>query len=153
VTDDWLDLLVALLDAEARFLVIGAHAMAVHGVPRGTQDLDVWVEPTPENAERVWRALAGFGAPLASLGITRGDFDHPGPIIQLGVPPNRIDLLTAISGIVDFEAAWAGRSVHRVRGHHVPFLGRSDLIVNKRASGRRKDLADLEALGELPPSP
>lgn len=153
MTDDWLDLLVALLDAEARFLVIGAHAMAVHGVPRGTQDLDVWVEPTSENAERVWRALAGFGAPLTSLGITRGDFDHPGPVIQLGVPPNRIDLLTMISGIPDFEAAWASRSVHAVRGHLVPFLGRAELIVNKRASGRRKDLADLEAMGELPPSP
>lgn len=153
MNDDWLDILRALLHTEARFLVIGAHAMAVHGVPRGTQDLDIWVEPSPANAERVWRALAEFGAPLPTLGITRGDFDHPGPIIQLGLAPNRIDVLTAISGVSDFMQAWDGRSVHEVRGHRVPFLGRAELIVNKRASGRRKDLADLEALGELPPSP
>jgi hypothetical protein len=153
VNDDWLDILRALLASEARFLVIGAHAMAVHGVPRGTQDLDVWVEPSPSNAERVWRALAEFGAPLASLGITRGEFDHPGAIIQLGLPPNRVDVLTSLSGLPDFSAAWAGRTVHEVGGHRVPFLGRAELIVNKRASGRRKDLADLEALGELPPSP
>jgi hypothetical protein len=153
VNDDWFDLLRALLDAEARFLVIGAHAMAVHGVPRGTQDLDIWIEPTPANADRVWRALAAFGAPLPSLGIAREDFDHPGPIIQLGLPPNRIDVLTAISGVPEFATAWHGRTVHAVRGHAVPFLGRADLVANKRASARRKDLADLEALGELPPSP
>lgn len=153
VTDDWFEILLTLLESEARFLVIGAHAMAVHGVPRGTQDLDVWVEPSPENAERVWRALAAFGAPLTTLGVSRGDFDHPGPVLQLGLPPNRIDILTAISGVSDFAAAWAARSVHEVRGREVPFIGRAALIANKRATGRRKDLADLEALGELPPSP
>ena len=153
VNDDWFDILRALLASDARFLVIGAHAMAVHGVPRGTQDLDVWVEPSPANAERVWRALAEFGAPLSSLGSPGGTSITPVPIIQLGLPPNRIDVLTAISGVPDFSAAWNARSVHEVRGHRVPFLGRAELIVNKRASGRRKDLADLEALGELPPSP
>lgn len=153
MNDDWFDVLLALLDADARFLVIGAHAMAVHGVPRGTQDLDVWIEPSPANAERVWRALAAFGAPLTSLGISRGDFDHPGPILQIGLPPNRIDVLTTISGVPDFGRAWAGRTEHEVRGRRLPFLGRGDLIVNKQASGRRKDLADLEALGVLPPSP
>jgi hypothetical protein len=153
VTDDWLDLLVALLETQTRFLVVGAHAMAVHGVPRGTQDLDVWIEPTPANAARTWQALAQFGAPLTSLGITPADFDHPGPIVQLGLPPNRIDVLTAISGVSDFAAAWAGRQVVEVQGRFVPFLGRAELVVNKRASGRRKDLADLEALGELPPTP
>jgi len=127
--------------------------MAVHGVPRGTQDLDVWIEPTPENAERVWQALAAFGAPLASLGITRQDFAQPGAIVQIGLPPNRIDVLTTISGVPDFGTAWGERSVHQVRGCPVPFVGRATLIVNKRASGRRKDLADLEALGELPPLP
>jgi len=153
VTDDWFEVLLALLETDARFLVVGAHAMAVHGVPRGTQDLDVWIEPSPENAERVWRALTAFGAPLSGLGVSRGDLDHPGAILQLGLPPNRIDLLTEISGVPDFAAAWASRSVHEVRGHGVPFIGRAALIVNKRATGRRKDLADLEALGELPPSP
>lgn len=151
MNDDWFDILRALTDVGASFLVVGAHAMAVHGFPRGTQDLDVWVEPSPGNADRVWQALAAFGAPLTSLGITRQDFDHPGPIIQVGVPPYRIGLLTSISGIPDFKTAWNERSVHVVRGLPVAFLGRSTLVRNKRASGRRKDLSDLEALGELPP--
>lgn len=153
MNDDWFDLLQALVAAEARFLVVGAHAMAVHGVPRGTQDLDVWVDPSPSNAERVWQALTSFGAPLTALGITRQDFAQPGAVIQIGVPPNRIDMLTAISGVPEFALAWRDRQIHVVRGCRVPFLGRDALVVNKRASGRRKDLADLEALGELPPLP
>lgn len=153
MNDDWFDLLQAFLAARARFLVVGAHAMAVHGVPRGTQDLDIWIEPTSENAERVWQALATFGAPLSSMGIVRQDFIQPGAIIQIGLPPNRIDVLTTISGVPDFNSAWSARRVQQVRGAPIPFLGRAALIVNKRASGRRKDLADLEALGELPPLP
>ena len=150
MTDDWIDLLAELLTARARFLIVGAHAMAVHGVPRGTQDLAVWIDARPLNEERVWRALAAFGAPLTNLGITHADLQRPGTVIQLGLPPNRIDLLTSISGLPDFDAAWAERVEHVVRGQLVPFLGRAALIENKRASGRRKDLSDLEALGELP---
>jgi hypothetical protein len=153
VTDDWYDLLVALLDGESRFLVVGAHALAVHGVPRGTQDLDVWIDPDASNVERVWCALADFGAPLANLGTTRDDLRRADTVVQLGLPPNRIDLLTAISGIPDFSSAWAARVEFDVRGRHVPFLGRDALIRNKRASGRRKDLADIEALGEDPDMP
>ena len=153
MSDDWFDLLQALVNAEARFLVVGAHAMAVHGVVRGTQDLDVWIEPTPANAERVWQALTVFGAPLTGLGVTRDDFVQPGAVIQIGLPPNRIDVLTAISGVPEFATAWRDRQVHAVRGCLVPFLGRKALVVNKRACGRRKDLADLEALGEIPPLP
>jgi hypothetical protein len=153
VTDDWFDLLAALLDARARFLVVGAHALAVHGVPRGTQDLDVWIDPDPANVERVWQALADFGAPLAGLGVTRDDLRRVDTVVQLGLPPNRIDLLTSISGIPDFAAAWAARAEHELRGRRVPFLGRDALIRNKRASGRRKDLADVEALGEDPDAP
>jgi len=148
VTDDWTDLLVALLDAQARFLVVGAHAMAVHGVPRGTQDLDVWVDPAPENAERVWTALANFGAPLGSLALSRNDFVRPDTVVQLGVPPQRVDLLTTISGVPDFDAAWSGRREAAVAGRSVPFIGRAELVANKRAAGRLQDLADLEALGE-----
>ncbi|HEX5385327.1 MAG TPA: hypothetical protein VFW66_01355 [Gemmatimonadales bacterium] len=151
MTDDWGDLLGALTAAGARFLVVGAHAMAVHGVPRGTQDLDVWIEPTPANADRVWRALAAFGAPLDDLRVTPADLLHAGSVVQLGIPPNRIDLLTGLSGLPEFEAAWAARVEHAFAGCVVPFLGRAALIANKRASGRRKDLADLEALGELSP--
>jgi hypothetical protein len=148
VTDDWVDFLHALLAAGARFLVVGAHAMAVHGVPRGTQDLDVWIDVRAENAERVWQALATFGAPLASLGLTHDDLQQPNTVIQLGLPPNRIDLLTTISGISDFDAAWDERAELEVRGQRVPFLGRATLVDNKRATGRHKDLGDLEALGE-----
>jgi hypothetical protein len=151
VTDDWADLLHALLDTGARFLVVGAHALAIHGVPRGTQDLDIWIDPTADNSERVWRGLAAFGAPLQSLQISLDDLQRPDTVIQLGLPPNRIDLLTTITGLPDFDRAWAGRVEHLVRGRSVSFLGRAALIENKRATGRRKDLGDLEALGELPP--
>lgn len=150
MNDDWIDMLSALRDAQAKFLVVGAHALAVHGVPRGTQDLDILVDATPENAERVWRALVLFGAPVNSLGISKADLVTPGTVIQFGLPPNRIDFLTSISGIPDFETAWAGRVTHDLRGYPVPFLGRAELIANKRAAGRRKDLADVEALGEDP---
>lgn len=151
MNDDWFDLLQALVDAKARFLVVGAHAMAVHGVPRGTQDLDVWIDPVSENASRVWSALAAFGAPMTTLGVSQHDFTQAGVVVQVGIPPNRIDLLTTISGVPEFEMAWQDRSEHAVRHLLVPFLGRAALITNKRASGRRKDQADLEALGELPP--
>jgi hypothetical protein len=136
--------------AHARFIVVGAHAMAVHGVPRATQDLDVWIEATAENADRVWRALVDFGAPLADLGITAAEFNRPGTVIQIGLPPNRIDILTEISGVADFEAAWNDRVEHEIEGRSIPSIGLASLITNKRAAGRLKDLADNEALGETP---
>lgn len=148
MTDDWADALAALIAAEARFLVVGAHALAVHGVPRATQDLDVWVEPSAENAARVWNALAAFGAPLGDLGIQVEDFHTEGNVIQLGLPPRRIDVLTAISGVDSFATAWTHRVERMVHGHRVPFIGREALIANKRAAGRLRDLADIEALGE-----
>lgn len=148
MTDDWFDVIAAMLDADVRFLIVGAHALAVHGVPRGTQDLDIWIEPTAENALRVRRALDDFGAPVDALGITTEDLVREATVIQFGLPPNRIDLLTALTGVADFAAAWLGREEHEVRSRRVPFLGRSTLVANKRATGRTKDLADLEALGE-----
>jgi hypothetical protein len=150
MTEDWSDLLAALVGARARFIVVGAHALAVHGVPRATQDLDVWIEATADNAVRVWQAPVDFGAPLEDLGIQAVDFTRPGTVIQLGVPPNRIDILTGISGVSDFEATWRNRVEHDVEGRPIPFLGRDALIANKRAAGRLKDLADIEALGETP---
>ena len=146
---DFVDFLAALLAADARFLVVGAHALAVHGVPRATGDIDVWIERSPENAARVWRALDAFGAPAPALGLQRVDLETPDQVVQIGLPPRRIDILTGVSG-VEFGDAWTDRVVHRVDGLDVPFLGREALIRNKRASGRFKDLGDLEALGEDP---
>jgi len=149
VNEDFLDLLGALIAAEARFLVVGAHAMAVHGVPRATGDLDVWVSTEAANADRVWEALLRFGAPVAAMGVSRQDLSRPEQVVQIGLPPRRIDILTSISG-VSFDEAWGGRVTHEVGGLAVPFLGRDELVRNKRATGRTKDRADLEALGETP---
>jgi hypothetical protein len=149
MNDDFRDLLKALLEAGVRFLVVGAHAMAVHGVPRATGDLDVWIAVDADNADRVAGALARFGAPLAAMGVSRADFLREDQVVQIGLPPRRIDVLTSISG-VRFAEAWTGRVTHEVAGMAVPFLGRASLVANKRASGRAKDLADLEALGEKP---
>jgi hypothetical protein len=150
MTDDWIDALVSLMAAGARFMVVGAHAMAVHGVPRATQDLDIWIEATEENAARVWRAFVAFGAPLDALGIKQSDFTRPGTIIQIGLPPNRIDVLTEISGVDSFDDAWEERVDRGIGGRSIPFLGRASLLANKRATGRLRDLADVEALGEQP---
>lgn len=144
---DFRDLLAALTDTDARFLIVGAHALAAHGVPRVTGDLDIWIEPTNENAARVWAALALFGAPLSSLDLRQSDFTQPDQVIQLGVPPYRIDLMTGLSGI-NFGEAWEGRLTGTLFEVPVLFLGRDAFIRNKRASGRPKDLDDLRSLGE-----
>jgi hypothetical protein len=145
VNEDFRDLLKALQDAGSRFLVVGAHAMAVHGVPRATGDLDVWVRPSRENAERVWKALLSFGAPMKGLDVSQQDLETPETVIQIGLPPRRIDILTSLTGL-EFDASWDNRAIHRVEQMDVPFLGREDLIRNKRATGRTRDLADLEIL-------
>lgn len=145
MNDDFLDMLSALERAGARFLVVGAHAMGVHGVPRATGDLDVWVSPDRANAGRVWSALLDFGAPVAAMGVSVTDLEAPDTVVQIGMPPRRIDLLTGISG-VGFDEAWESRVLHRVGTLRVPFLGREALVKNKRASGRPKDLADLDVL-------
>lgn len=138
---DFIDLLRAFIVADVRFLVVGAYALAFHGRPRGTGDLDVWVDATPENASRVLRALRTFGAPLQD--VAEADFATPGITCQIGVAPGRVDLLTDLTGL-RFVDAWA----NRVRGPFgeldVDFVGRSDFIANKRATGRAKDLIDIE---------
>lgn len=148
VPTDFADLLVELLEAGVRFLVVGGYAVAHHGHPRATKDIDVWVCPGAENADRVIRALRRFGAPLASLGVTRDDFLTAGQTVQIGVPPLRIDLLTEIAG-VDFESAWTTRERFVLGEHEIPILGRTQLLANKRASGRPQDLADVDALERL----
>jgi hypothetical protein len=146
VNEDFRDLLRALVAAHVRFLVVGAHALAFHGVVRATLALDIWVEPTPENAKRVWSALAAFGAPLHALRVGEDDFVRPNALVQFGSPPNRIDVLTTLSGLT-FASAWAERVEAEVDGVSVPFLSRASLVANKRATGRKKDAVDLDALG------
>jgi hypothetical protein len=141
---DFRDLLYAFVAREVRFLLVGAYALAVHGRPRATGDLDLWVEPTPENASRTHQALREFGAPLHDL--TPEDLSTPGVVFQIGVAPVRIDVLTQISG-VEFAAAWSRRQEAPFEDVTIPVIGREDLIANKRATGRLQDLADLERLG------
>ena len=142
---DFQDVLESLLRSGARFLVVGALALAVHGVPRATGDLDIWIQTTEDNVDRVWEALLQFGAPLATIGVSRNDLRKEGTVVQIGLPPRRLDILTGLSG-VSFEQAWGARTLHTVGTFEVPFLGREDLIRNKRSAGRLKDLADVEAL-------
>ena len=142
---DFAEMLSALSEAGAEFLVVGAHALAAHGAPRATGDLDIWVNATPRNAERVLAALRVFGAPLANLTID--DLTKPDIVFQIGVVPSRIDILTGISG-VRFSEAWGRRIEVDIEGTKVPILGRDDFVSNKRASGRPKDRIDLELLGD-----
>jgi len=148
MSPDFLDMLSALSDANADFLVVGAHALAAHGVPRATGDLDLWIRPTLDNARAVHRGLATFGAPLEDLAIE--DLVEPNLVFQIGVAPARVDIMTSISG-VEFEEAWASRLIVAIDDLEVPVLGRAHFIRNKRACGRPQDLADvarLEALGD-----
>ena len=137
---DFRDMLSTLSEANADFLVVGAYALAAHGFPRATGDLDIWIRPTPENAQRVWQALVKFGAPLSQLAVQ--DLHSPDIVYQIGVAPRRIDILTSISGI-DFEEAWKNRKTIAHEGIQFAILCRGDLIANNRACGRPKDLADI----------
>lgn len=143
VNPDFRDLFAALNAAGARYLLVGGYAVAFHAEPRFTKDLDVWTEPSPANAPRVREALHAFGAPLQDLTI--GDLERPDLIFQIGVPPNRIDIVTGIDG-VHFDEAWPGRAETTYGDQAIPVIGRSALIRNKRASGRPQDLLDLEIL-------
>ena len=145
MNQDFLDLLRAFIDHNVRFLIVGAYALGVHGRPRATGDLDVWVDPTPENAPRVMSALEQFGAP--TLQVSAADFSHPGIVFQMGLPPLRIDVLTELSGL-SFEEAWPTRTSASFGPLEVDVLGREAFIKNKRATGRAKDLGDIESLGE-----
>ncbi len=147
LNDDFRDLLTALAREGVEFIIVGAYALAFHGVPRATGDIDVFVRPSERNAARLWKALAAFGAPLQSSGVVAKDFEEPGVVYQIGLPPRRIDVMTEISGM-SFDEAWGSRVPAEVSGATVFFLGKEALVRNKRAAGRTKDLADLERLGK-----
>ncbi|MBI5303453.1 MAG: hypothetical protein HY868_15070 [Chloroflexi bacterium] len=142
-SQDFKEFIESLNANRARYLVIGGYAVAFHGHPRYTKDLDVWVERTPQNAARVVKALAQFG--FASLGLTVNDFLAPDQIIQLGNPPSRIDILNELQG-VEFASSYRSRVRVKVDGVNVNFIGLANLKKNKKAVGRLQDLADVENL-------
>lgn len=144
---DFLDLLRAFAAADVRFLVVGAYAVGVHGRPRATKDLDVWIEPSADNAPRVIRALVEFGAPL--MGLTAADFARPGVGLQIGVAPARIDIVTQVSGLSFAQALATHVEVDFAPDVRCPVIGYEALLTNKRAAGRPQDLADIAALERL----
>lgn len=140
---NFLDVLRDLSEENAEFLVVGAYAMAAHGHVRATGDLDIWVGHAPENAERVYAGLARFGAPLSR--IQPKNFAEPDVVFQMGIAPNRVDILTSIDG-VEFHEAWKHRIIGTVLGMRYPVIGREHLKMNKKATARPKDLQDLAIL-------
>ena len=145
VQKDFKEFLALLNEHEVEFIIVGGYALAFHGAPRFTGDIDVFIKSDKDNAERILIALDEFG--FGSLDIATEDFLNPNNIIQLGVPPVRIDLITSISGVT-WEEATASKETGLFGDVNVSFLGKEQFIINKRASGRTKDLADLESLGE-----
>ena len=140
---DYKEMLQCLLEENVRFLLVGAYAVAVHGFPRATKDIDFFVWATPENAANLMRALTKFGAPLHD--ISEADLSSEGVVFQIGNSPRRIDIITNISG-VKFEQAYANKTTISIEGIEVPVISLEDLIANKRASARTQDLADVEKL-------
>ena len=146
IHQDFCDMLSALNAEGVEYLLVGAHALAAHGLYRTTRDMDVWVRPTAENAKKVWRALAKFGAPLRGIGPEV--FQDLQTIYQVGVAPFRVDVLTVIEAVA-FDEAWERRTMREVSGIPVSVLSVPDLMKNKRAAGRPKDLADVAMLEDL----
>jgi hypothetical protein len=144
---DFRDMLGQLLKHSVEFLLIGGHAMGVHNRPRYTDDMDFLIRPSPENALRMWKALAEFGMPMSHL--KPGDFTRPTQVVQFGLPPNRIDFTMSIEGVT-FEEAWRDRLLVDFAGMKVPVLSKEHLIRNKSAVGRDKDLLDVAALLAAP---
>jgi hypothetical protein len=143
---DFAEMLKLLAAENVEYLVVGGYAVAAHGVPRATGDIDLWIRPTVENAARVWRALDRFGAPRSRL--TPASFTQPDIVYQIGLPPNRIDFLTTIDGVA-FDAAWPDRVRCIVGDVEFSILSLAHLLENKRATGRPQDLADIARLQEV----
>jgi predicted nucleotidyltransferase len=142
---DFRDLLVELYDAGADFVVLGGHAVAFHGHPRATKDLHVLVRSTPANAARVYRALAAFGAPLDMFDVAEADFATYDGVLQIGLPPRRIDILNRADAI-SFDEAVAEGEAFEIDGRRIPVIGLQALLKNKRKAARAQDLADIKAL-------
>jgi hypothetical protein len=145
IRNDFRELLELFNKHKVEYLIVGGYALAFHGAPRYTRDIDLFVRPTTENAARILASLDEFG--FGSLDLSKNDFTTPGMIVQLGVPPVRIDIITRVSG-VSWEKADAGKVPGFYADIPVFFIGRDDFITTKKATGRAKDAADIEALGE-----
>jgi hypothetical protein len=143
VSKDFEELFACLGARKVKFLVVGGYAFAFHAKPRYTKDLDILVEPTPENARRLLQALDDFG--FGALDLQEEDFTQPGRIVQLGYPPNRVDFLTTLKGVT-FDGAWEHRIEGRFGEEKIFYLGLDELIRNKRSVGRAQDQADVSVL-------
>ena len=136
---DFKDILSAFIAEKVEFLVVGGYAMAFHGYVRATGDIDLWIRVSDENAEKVWRALQTFGAPLFDLNIK--DLKIPGMVFQIGMVPSRIDIITQIEG-VEFEEAWNEHKTVEIEKLQIPVIGKIQLLINKQSTGRTKDRND-----------
>jgi len=143
---DFRELLDSFNDQGVEYVIIGGHALAYHGVVRTTGDTDLYVRPTAENTGRIMAALRGFG--FGDVGLSEEDFQKPGQVVQVGNPPVRVGIATSIDGVT-WEQADAGKQMGAYGDAPAPFIEREEFVATKRASGRAKDLADLESLGEL----
>jgi hypothetical protein len=145
VQKDFKELLALFNEHKVEYVIVGGYALAFHGAPRYTGDIDILIYPAPANAHRILAALDEFG--FGSVGLTDADFHKPENVIQLGVPPVRVDIITSLTGV-----SWEDVSAGKIQGNYadipVYYIGREQFISNKRAVGRKKDLADIEALGE-----
>ena len=137
---DFIDILSAFSEEKVDYIVVGGYAIAFHGYVRGTGDIDLWIRISDENAERVWKALQTFGAPL--LELSKEDLKAPGMVFQMGLPPNRIDIINKVEG-VQFDEAWSNRKFVEFQDLTIPIIAKSELLINKRAMNRPKDLADI----------
>lgn len=142
---DYFDMFAALNAANVRYLIVGAYAVGFHAEPRTTKDIDIWVETSPENAQRLFKALAEFGAPLEN--VTVSDFCNTETVFQIGLPPNRIDIIMGLEG-VSFEEAWQNRVEAQYDGQQVFMIGREELLEVKKIAGRPQDVEDVKALEE-----
>lgn len=146
INKDFEDLLRSLNSVRAKYLVVGAYAVIFYAEPRYTKDIDFWIQPTPDNARKVYQALRRFGAPVK--GLTIKDLINPNMVYQIGIEPNRIDILMGIRGL-SFDQAWKNRRVSRYGREKIYILDREDLIQAKKRTGRLQDQMDLQLLSHV----
>lgn len=145
LNEDYKEILQILLSNKVKFLVVGAYAMGAYGYPRATGDFDIWIESSSENSRKTYKSISEFGAPLS--GVTEKTFEEKGIILQIGVAPRRIDIITRIDGVT-FKEAYKTKEIIEIEGLRIPFLSKENLIKNKQSTGREKDKLDANYLRE-----